>query len=80
MDLLIGYVHKIVAPDEMMPNITTYQDVFHICKVYGIPLLLEVPEALQERAREILNDPPEIVRLVDPADTIRLALEILGSD
>lgn len=77
-DLLIGYVHKIFAPDEMTPTQTTYQDVFHICRVYGIPLLLEVPTELQEKARRILQGPPEIVRFVDPADTVRVALEILA--
>lgn len=77
MDLLVGYVHKIFAPDERKPNQTTFQDIFHICKVYGIPLLLEVPEDLQARAREILGDPPDIVRFVDPDDTIHVALELL---
>ena len=76
-DLLVGYVHKIYAPDEMTSTQTTFQDIFHICKVYGIPLLLEVPEGLQGRAREILEDPPDIVRFVDPSDTIRVALELL---
>ena len=76
-DLLVAYMHKIYAPDELTPTQTTYQDIFHICKVYGIPLLLEVPRGLQERAREILEDPPDIVRFVDPDDTIRVALEML---
>jgi hypothetical protein len=79
IDLLVGYVHKIYAPDELAPNQTTFQDIFHICKVYGIPLLLEVPEALQDRAREVLQDPPEIVQFVDPGDTIRVAMELLES-
>ena len=77
-DLLIGYVHKIYAPDELTPTQTTYQDIFHICKVYGIPLLLEVPEELQDNARRILDDPPEIVQFVDPANTVKVALEILA--
>ncbi len=79
-DLLIGYVHKIFAPDEHQPDHTTYQDVFHICKVYGIPLLLVVPEELQGKARRMLEDPPDVVRFVDPADTVTVALEILGSE
>ena len=78
VDLLIGYVHKIFAPDERQPTQTTYQDVFHICKTYGIPLLLEVPDDLQDKARRLLEDPPEPVRFVDPADTVTMALELLG--
>jgi hypothetical protein len=79
VDLLVGYVHKIYAPDDPTLNQTTFQDVFHICKVYSIPLLLEVPEGLQDRAREILQDPPHIVVFVDPSDTVRVALELLES-
>lgn len=78
-DILIAYVHKIFAPEDHLPGDATYQDVFHICRTYSIPLLLEVPEQLQARAREILNDPPEIVRFVDPADMLTVANEILGT-
>jgi hypothetical protein len=76
-DILIAYVHKIFAPEDPQPGDATYQDVFHICRTYSIPLLIEVPSALQEKAREILGDPHEIVRFVDPADMLTVANEIL---
>ena len=47
-----------------------FQDLFHICRILEIPLLLEIPEALQPRAIELLENPPDIVKLVDPADTL----------
>jgi hypothetical protein len=77
-DLLIAYVHKIFAPEDALPADATYQDVFHICHTYSIPLLLEVPGALQDKARALLGDPPDIVKLVDPNDMERVALELLA--
>ena len=76
-DVLIAYVHKIFAPEEALPGDASYQDVFHICRTYSIPLLLEVPEGLQDRARALLGDPPDIVRFVDPGDMLDVANEIL---
>lgn len=77
-DVLIAYVHKIFAPEEPQPGDATYQDVFHLCRTYSIPLLLEVPEALQVKARELLGNPPDIVHFVDPADMLTVANELLG--
>lgn len=79
-DLLIGYVHKIFAPEAHTPTEPTFQDIFHLCRVYQIPLLLEAPAELHERAAELLQHPPEIVRFVDPADTLAVAREILTSN
>jgi hypothetical protein len=74
-DILIGYPHKITAQpgDELQA-----QDVFHICKTYDIPLLLEVPEHLQVTIRQILPEAPEMVYFLDPADTLTRAIELLG--
>lgn len=76
-DLLIGYVHKIYAPVGWdLP----YQELFHICKTYGIPMLLEVPADLVDAAKRIIGDAPPEVRFVDPDDALDLALEILRAD
>lgn len=80
LDLLIGYVHKIFAPEGRAPGEPSYQDVFHICRTYSIPLLLEVPTELQDKARALLEQPPDIVRFVDPADMLSAALVILTAD
>lgn len=74
-DLLVGYLHKITAQpgDELQ-----CADVFHICKTYNIPLLLEVPEHLQEAAWKLLPDAPDMVELHDPANTLDRALELLA--
>ncbi|MDH3259963.1 MAG: hypothetical protein OEM81_06075 [Acidimicrobiia bacterium] len=77
-DLLIGYVHKVFAPDNGDPNYTTYQEIFHTCRIYGVPLLLEVPLELQEKARGLFGDVPDVVQFVDPADMLKVAVGILG--
>lgn len=77
-DLLIAYVHKIFAPEETLPGDASYEDVFHICQTYSIPLLLEVPRDLQDKARNILKDPPEVVQFVDPSEMLNVARSILG--
>lgn len=74
-DLLIGYLHKISAQDD---DDVQMQDVFHICRTYSIPLLLEVPTALHQQTRELLPAAPGVVELLDPADTLDRALEILA--
>ena len=51
--------------------------IFHICKTYGIPLLIEVPEQLQGAAWGVLPNAPEVVEFLDPADTLGRALELL---
>ncbi len=74
-DVLVGYLHKITAQDD---DELQSQDIFHICRTYDIPLLLEVPTHLQERARELLPDAPEIVEFLDPAETLDRALQLLA--
>ncbi|MGA9596617.1 MAG: hypothetical protein WBV06_10690 [Acidimicrobiia bacterium] len=74
-DVLVGYLHKIIAAAN--DNIQTHH-IFHICKTYGIPLLLEVPTHQHESARRIIPDAPAMVELLDPADTLNRALELLA--
>jgi hypothetical protein len=52
--------------------------IFHICKTYEIPLILEVPTHLQGTARGLLPEAPSMVEFLDPADTLSRALELLA--
>lgn len=74
-DLLIGYPHKITAQDD---DDVQVQDIFHICRTYSIPLLLEVPTGLHEATRALIPNAPPVVELLDPADTLARALELLA--
>ena len=73
-DLLIGYLHKIWGPEDAE---THYEDIFHICRAFRMPLLLEVPRELQDRARALMEEIPEEVRFIDPSEILEAALAIL---
>ncbi|MDH3707534.1 MAG: hypothetical protein OES57_15815 [Acidimicrobiia bacterium] len=77
-DLVIAPLHKIYAPEDHDPETVTFQDIFRICRTYSIPLLVGVDRSLHDAARELLGDPPEIVRLVDPSDMLETARGILA--
>ncbi len=79
-ELLLSPLYKIYAPEEHDANTVTYQDMFRICGTYSIPLLITVPSDLQTRASELLGEMPECVRLVDPADMLSVAEEILDRE
>jgi hypothetical protein len=80
VDLLIAYVHKIIAPEgeAREESDVVFEDLFRICRILEIPLLLEIPEPLQPKAIALLENPPDIVRLVDPADTLEVARTLLA--
>ena len=77
-DLLIGYLHKVYAPETHVETHFRFQDVAHLCRTYSIPLLLEVPDALKGKARELLDDPPDVVRFIDPSEILDAARKILS--
>ncbi len=81
VDLLIGYVHKIFAPaDSVQPGGVTYQDIFHVCRTFEVPLLLEVHGNLREKARALFEDIPDCVSFVDPSDMLARAHEVLNGE
>jgi hypothetical protein len=80
VDLLIGYLHKIYSPEGSTPaGAVTYQDVFHVCRTFDIPLILEVSGDLHDKARALFVDAPPPVRLVDPSNALSTIREILKS-
>ncbi len=81
VDLLIGYVHKIFAPaDSVPPGGVTYQDIFHVCRTFEIPLLLEVHTGLHEKAKALFDEIPDCVNFVDPDDMLAKTREVLYGD
>jgi hypothetical protein len=78
VDVLVGYLHKIYSPDGMTPSgAVTYQDVFHVCRTFDIPLILEVDRDLHDKARALFVDTPPCVKLVDPSETLKVVRQIL---
>jgi hypothetical protein len=77
-DLLLAPLYKIVAPEDREPTDATYQDIFHLCRTYSIPMLVAVPAALCEAATALVGELPASVQMVDPAEMERVALEVLA--
>jgi hypothetical protein len=81
VDVLIGYVHKIFAPEDgTQPGGVTYQDIFHVCRTFQIPLLLEVHNGLQEKARGLFSDIPDVVQFLDPSEMLDAIRGLLDTD
>jgi hypothetical protein len=78
VDVLIGYLHKIYSPEgSLHSGAVTYQDVFHVCRTFDIPLVLEVDSDLHDKARALMVDAPPCVHYVDPSETLSTVREIL---
>lgn len=78
VDVLIGYLHKIYSPEGLTPTgAVTYQDVFHVCRTFDIPLILEVDADLHDKARSLMVDAPPCVKYVDPSETLNTVRRIL---
>lgn len=64
----IGHLHKVYAPhDSVPPGGVTYQDIFHVCRTFDTPLLIEVHNGLRDKAGTLVADIPDVVEFVDPA-------------
>lgn len=80
VDVLVGYVHKIFAPQDDTPTgAVTYQDIFHVCRTFQVPLILEVSTRLHEKAKTLFEDIPDVVEFVDPSQMYPRVSEILKS-
>ncbi len=82
IDVLVGYVHKIYASDDDVQSggVVTYQDVFHVCRTFDIPLVLAVHRELHDKARKLFTEIPDVVEFVDPQDMLSRVRDILNGD
>ena len=82
IDVLVGYVHKIYATDDDVQSggVVTYQDVFHVCRMFDIPLVLAVHTELHDKARTLFTEIPDVVEFVDPQDMLSTVRAILNGD
>ncbi|MCL1602136.1 MAG: hypothetical protein M3112_11510 [Actinomycetia bacterium] len=78
VDVLVGYLHKIYSPKGSTPaGAVTYQDVFHVCRTFDIPLVLQVDSHLHDEARALMADAPPCVLFVDPSDALEKVRQLL---
>ena len=75
IDMVITYFHKVVPLAEQK---TSPQSLLQACQLNNIPVLVIVPNDLQEMAREAMKDVTAHIRLVDPERVMDEAKSILG--
>lgn len=75
ISLVVGYLHKVVPLAEQA---TKPSDILYSCTVHKIPVILLVPERLHEKAKRILGDIAEKVRLADPKNALDEIIKTLG--
>jgi hypothetical protein len=75
IDLILTYFHKVVplAEQKISP-----QNLLQACQLNNIPVLVIVPNELQDMAREAMKDVTAHIRLVDPERVMDEARSILG--
>lgn len=70
--VVIGYLHKLLpVPERFMKP----KDLLFSCMTHGIPVLLIVPKADQEAARNVLGEARDYVELVEPAELYQAVIQ-----
>lgn len=69
--VVIGYLHKLLPTRErpIKPK-----DLLFSCMIHDIPVLLIVPTADHEAARNMLGEAKDYVELIDPAELYQAVL------
>jgi hypothetical protein len=75
VSVVIGYLHK-VMPTSVLT--LTPRDILFACVTQNIPVLLIVEKPDQAKARTLLGEAADHVRLVDPAELFEAVLETVG--
>ncbi len=75
IDLVVGWLHKVVPPKEMS---LTLKDILFGCITYNIPVILIASEELHGAARELPGGIPDGVALVSPDKIIEEVLKAVG--
>jgi hypothetical protein len=74
LDLVIGYVHKIVPFHEQELSV---QELLHATRVYSIPMLIACPPGMLGVARTRLGELPPNVELVEVGQLLERAAKLL---
>ena len=72
---VIGYLHKIMPTRDVA---VTPRDLLSACLTHEIPVLLIVEKSDHEKARQLLGEVGDRVRLVDPSDLHQVVLDTIS--
>jgi hypothetical protein len=74
-DLIVCYLHKLIAPrDEDVPP----EELLLPARLFNVPVLVACPRELHENAKRLLAITHENVELIDPAELLTRAAELLA--
>lgn len=75
LDLVITYFHKIAT---LTDQGSQPDDLLKACALNNIPVVVIVPNELQDNARDYLKDVTAQTHLIDPADVMVQVRELLS--
>lgn len=75
VNLVISYLHKLLPAEGID---VTMAGMLHATTVYGIPVLVVCPAAIEGAARELIGDVPANVRFIDPSALLEAAQQALA--
>ncbi|MHA2026851.1 MAG: hypothetical protein ACW98U_13210 [Candidatus Thorarchaeota archaeon] len=79
VDLIITYLHKLLPPrDTVKGPIPTPVDLLFRAKTHSIPIFVVVPTDLQEKAKDLLGEAADFVRIVTPQELDQEVSKNLG--
>lgn len=80
VDLIIAYLHKLLPPKgaEKGP-IPTPVNLLYRAKTYNIPVFVVVPKGFNKKAKDLLGDAANFVKIVTPEDLDEEVLKNLDS-
>jgi hypothetical protein len=75
VSVVIGYLHKVIPTSVMT---LTPRDLLFSCVTLNIPVLLIAEESDHQKAKSLLGDVTDYVRLVDPGQLYEAVLETIA--
>ena len=75
VSVVIGYLHKVIPTSVMT---LTPRDLLFSCVTLNIPVLLIAEESDHQKAKSLLGDVADYVRLVDPGKLYESVLETIA--
>ena len=74
ISLVVGYLHKIIPLAEQT---TKPIDIIYSCIAHRIPAIILVPEELEEKAKKVLGELADKVKLTNPENALDVIMNIL---
>ncbi len=75
LSVVVGYLHKVIPLSEQANKPS---DILYSCTVHKVPVVLLVPEQIHEKAKKVLGNVAEKVKLVIPENALDEIMKFIG--